>query len=65
MDCNRLPSEFAALAQTSDKVDDYVQSVMKERKIPGIALLVVQDSKVVRSQGLRLLERGIAGARQA
>jgi len=40
-----------ALAQTPDKVDEYVQSVMKERKIPGIALLVVQDGKAVRSQG--------------
>ena len=41
----------AALAQSSDKVDDYVQGVMKERKIPGIALLVVQDNKVVLSKG--------------
>ena len=40
-----------ALAQAPDKVDEYVQSVMKERKIPGIALLVVQDGKAVRSQG--------------
>lgn len=41
----------AALAQSTDKVDDYVQGVMKERKIPGIALLVVQDNKVVLSKG--------------
>jgi len=41
----------AALAQSTDKVDDYAQGVMKERKIPGIALLVVQDNKVVLSKG--------------
>ena len=41
----------AALAQSTDKVEDYVQGVMKERKIPGIALLVVQDNKVVLSKG--------------
>ena len=42
---------LAAFAQSSDKVDDYVQGVMKERQIPGLALLVVQDGKVVRSKG--------------
>jgi len=41
----------AALAQSTDKVDDYAQGVMKERKIPGIALLVVQDNKGVLSKG--------------
>ena len=41
----------AALTQSTDKVDDYAQGVMKERKIPGIALLVVQDNKVVLSKG--------------
>ena len=40
-----------AIAQSTDKVDAYVQGVMKERKIPGIALLVVQDNKVVLSKG--------------
>lgn len=39
------------LGQTADKVDDYVNGEMKKRQIPGLALLVVRDGKVVRSQG--------------
>ncbi|HEX3322460.1 MAG TPA: serine hydrolase domain-containing protein [Terriglobales bacterium] len=42
---------FLAPLHAADKVDEYMQAVMKERQIPGIALLVVQDGKVVRSQG--------------
>lgn len=38
-------------AYAADPVDQYMQSVMKERQIPGIALLVVRDGKVIRSQG--------------
>jgi CubicO group peptidase (beta-lactamase class C family) len=42
----------AALAQTSsDPVDQYIQAEMQKRKIPGLALLVSRDGKIVRAQG--------------
>jgi len=41
----------AATAQTSsDAVDQYIQSEMQKRKIPGLALLVARDGKIVRAQ---------------
>src|SRR5262245_22204253 len=41
-----------AIAQNSaDPVDRYVQSEMQKRKIPGLALLVARDGKIVRAQG--------------
>jgi CubicO group peptidase (beta-lactamase class C family) len=39
-------------AQTSsDPIDQYIQAVMKERQIPGLALLIARDGKIVRAQG--------------
>jgi CubicO group peptidase (beta-lactamase class C family) len=40
-----------AFAQSADAVDSYIRSEMQRRKIPGLALLIVRDGKVVRSQG--------------
>ena len=41
-----------AVAQTSsDPVDQYIQAEMQKRKIPGLALLVARDGKIVRAQG--------------
>ena len=40
-----------AFAQSADAVDSYIRSEMQKRKIPGLALLIVRDGKVVRSQG--------------
>jgi CubicO group peptidase (beta-lactamase class C family) len=40
-----------ALAQTSDPVDDYVHSEMQKRQIPGLALLVVRDGKIIKQRG--------------
>ena len=37
--------------QDSGAVDSYIRSEMQKRKIPGLALLIVRDGKVVRSQG--------------
>lgn len=42
----------AALAQnSSDPVDQYIQAEMQKRKIPGLALLVARDGRIVRAQG--------------
>ena len=38
-------------AQTPDPVDQYVQQEMQKRQIPGLALLVVRDGQIVKSQG--------------
>jgi CubicO group peptidase (beta-lactamase class C family) len=41
-----------ALGQNSnDAVDQYIQGEMSNRKIPGLALLVVRDGKIVKQQG--------------
>jgi CubicO group peptidase (beta-lactamase class C family) len=34
-----------------DKVDEYIQSEMKARHIPGLALLVVRDGRIVKAKG--------------
>jgi CubicO group peptidase (beta-lactamase class C family) len=42
----------AALGQNSnDSVDQYIRGEMSNRKIPGLALLVVRDGKIVKQQG--------------
>jgi len=38
-------------AQTLDRVDPYVQQEMQKRQIPGLALLVVRNGEIVKSQG--------------
>ena len=49
-------ASFSANAQTSpsDRVDDYVRSQLAEQHIPGIALGVYQDGKIVKAQGYGL-----------
>src|SRR5512133_1063932 len=45
---------FAALASAQnaeDKVDAYIHSAIAKRQIPGLALLVVRDGKIVKQQG--------------
>lgn len=41
----------SATAQTPDPVDQYVQQEMQKRQIPGLALLVVRNGEIVKSQG--------------
>jgi CubicO group peptidase (beta-lactamase class C family) len=42
----------AALAQNStDAVDQYIQTEMSKRQIPGLAMLVVHDRKILKQQG--------------
>jgi CubicO group peptidase (beta-lactamase class C family) len=38
-------------AQSSQKVDEYIHTEMTKRQIPGLALLVVRDGKVIKQQG--------------
>lgn len=45
---------FAAASASADKVDDYIQSELRERKIPGLSLAVVRDGKVVLAKGYGL-----------
>src|SRR5215813_5677765 len=42
---------LTAFAQATDPIDQYIQKVMKERQIPGLALLIARDGKIVRAQG--------------
>ncbi len=39
------------LAQSPDPVDAYIHSAMQQRQIPGLALLVVRDGQIIKSQG--------------
>jgi CubicO group peptidase (beta-lactamase class C family) len=48
---------LAVWAQTGDiegKVDDFVQSSMQQQRIPGLALAVMRDGKIIKAQGFGL-----------
>ncbi len=45
-----LPSTPQA-APPPDKVDEYIESQMRARRIPGLALLVVRDGRIVKAKG--------------
>jgi D-alanyl-D-alanine carboxypeptidase len=59
-----LPIIVLSLIATStaraDQVDDYIRQTMQKRRIPGLALAVVKDGKVVKAKGYGLanLETG-------
>lgn len=38
----------------ADKVDDYIKSEMKNRQIPGVALAVIKDGKIIKAKGYGL-----------
>jgi len=42
------------LAQDPDSVDSYVHSEMQKRHIPGLAVLVIRDGKIIKQQGYGL-----------
>jgi CubicO group peptidase (beta-lactamase class C family) len=46
-----IAMHLTALAQPDDPIDQYIQTVMKERQIPGLALLIARDGKIVRAKG--------------
>jgi CubicO group peptidase (beta-lactamase class C family) len=52
---------LAAPAARADEVDDFVLAKMKEQRIPGLALAVVKDGKVVKEKGYGLanVEHGV------
>ena len=41
-------------AVRADKVDDYIKTQMERQHIPGISLVVIQDQKIVKSEGYGL-----------
>ena len=43
-----------SFAQSSKAVDEYIHSEMQRQKIPGLALLVSRDGKIIRAQGYGL-----------
>lgn len=45
---------FAASSAQADKIDDYIQKRMQQRKIPGLSLAVIRDGEVVKAQGYGL-----------
>lgn len=41
-------------AQQADKVDDFIKSEMQKQNIPGVALAVIKDGKVIKNKGYGL-----------
>lgn len=41
-------------AQTADQVDDFIHSEMKKQHIPGVALAVIKDGKIIKAKGYGL-----------
>ncbi len=56
-----LLSSSSAVAQ-SDRVDEYIRAEMTRQRIPGLALAIVRDGKVVKAQGYGLanIEHNVA-----
>ena len=52
----RLPEQQEAIlsAEQSDEVDDFVLAEMKKRHIPGVALGVLRDGKLIKAKGYGL-----------
>lgn len=45
---------FTSVTAQADKVDDYIASEMKNRRIPGLALAVVKNGEVIKAKGYGL-----------
>jgi CubicO group peptidase (beta-lactamase class C family) len=45
---------LAPSAALADKVDDYINSQMQRRHIPGLSLAVVRDGKIIKVKGYGL-----------
>ena len=41
----------SAAAQQTDKIDEYILSEMQKEKVPGLALAIIKDGKVVKAKG--------------
>src|SRR5688500_16177566 len=46
-----------ASAARADEIDDFVQAQMQRQRIPGLALVVLRDGMVVRTQGYGVADR--------
>jgi CubicO group peptidase (beta-lactamase class C family) len=57
-----LASLIATVSAHADQIDDFVQSAMKQQKIPGLSLVVIRDGAVVKAKGYGLsnLELSVA-----
>src|SRR4026209_1269016 len=44
-------SLISASTARADKVDDYIRQAMQKRRIPGLAVAVVKDGKVIKAKG--------------
>lgn len=44
----------SASAQATDQVDDFIQAQMRAQHIPGVALAVIKDGKVIKTRGYGL-----------
>ena len=42
---------IAAVTARADKVDDHVKAMMEKQHIPGVALAVIKDGKIVKAEG--------------
>ena len=51
----------APIAAQADKIDDYIKREMTKRQIPGVALAVIKNGKVIKmkSYGLANVELGV------
>src|SRR5262245_1044709 len=59
----RLVRDLVLLALVSlsargdaDRVDDYIKTQMQRRQIPGLALAVVRDGKIIKTKGYGLAD---------
>ena len=56
---------LSALAQkaVSNSVDEYISSEMQRQHIPGLALLVSREGKIVKAQGYGAIQCRASGSR--
>jgi CubicO group peptidase (beta-lactamase class C family) len=52
--CLSLLSSIALAQNSAKSVDDYIQSEMRQQRIPGLALGVYRDGKIIKAQGYGL-----------
>jgi D-alanyl-D-alanine carboxypeptidase len=45
---------LSAISARADEVDDYVRAVLKERNIPGAAIAVIRNGKIIKAEGYGL-----------
>ena len=48
-----LPSAWAA-SEPGDKIDEYVQSELRDQKVPGLSIAVVRNGEIIKAQGYGL-----------